>query len=349
MLGYEKLPIKVLDSLAMAIPAVFVLMSIMLDHPYTYARALFSFAFMEVLKGFVDWITVVPDSNGWAVCKDRLQTSTAGYNVSWYAQKHDIKDIFVSELHAPTGRFCSDMMLSGHTQAVIIFGLALFESVTITANRFKKETRDKHYWKFYVAMRVVAAVVILQQMAEVYFVLKSRFHYSSDIFMALVVSYLVYTSSAMAWLGNKWIEQGFTWWKSQEDDAWKKLSRSLTGISKKASVMGINISEQLLGVEEAFESPWMQMFRPRMIQLGCCCCPESQLYLVNYEDLLSMFKTAQDAMEAAKTEGGVEEGHFTLDEQFMRVLFRRYHLAPELIQEFNKKNKNIFPKQATMP
>jgi hypothetical protein len=324
----------------------------MLDNPYTYTRAMLSFAFMEVLKGFVDWITVVPDSNGWAVCKDRLQTSTAGYNVSWYAQKHGPMDIFWSEIHAPTGRFCSDMMLSGHTQAVIIFGLALFESVTIVANRFKQDTRKRHKWKIYVAMRVVAAVVILQQMAEVYFVLKSRFHYSSDIFMALVVSYLVYTSSAMAYMGHWWIMQGKIenlklGGSVKGKLAWSNLRKSLTELPDDANVVGINLKEELLGVDRAMESPWMQMIVPRMIQLGCCCSPESQLYLVNYHDLLNMFKTAQDAMKASK-DGEVEKEHFELDEAFMKMLLRRYSLAPELVDKFREDvngviDKTIFP------
>merc|ERR1711971_521024 len=121
MLGYGTASIGFLDMLAVAIPAMFVLISLAIENSYTFSRAMFCFAFMEVLKGLVDWITVIPDSSGWEVCKARLATSTAGYTVEWYAQEHSLYDIFMSELHAPTGRFCSDMMLSGHTQAVTVF------------------------------------------------------------------------------------------------------------------------------------------------------------------------------------------------------------------------------------
>jgi len=306
MVGYKNIKIGFLDFLAVFIPALFVLTSVALDNNYTYSRAMFCFAFMEVLKGLVDLVTVVPDSSGWQVCKDRLATSTAGYTVEWYSKDHGFWDIFWSQLFAPTGRFCSDMMLSGHTQAVTVFGLGLFESITLVANLLGWEERIR-----FVVETVVAVVVILQQVLEVYFVLKSRFHYSSDILMALVVSYLVYTSAPMAWLASCWEFQGMhiekfrgkTLKKMKED--FKNLSRDMTDDSYFGQ--GKSLNDKITKYTPFLDNRWLRMFTPRMIQLGCCCTSRAQLYLINRRDVVGILNTVESLMNDIKAVKGGKE------------------------------------------
>lgn len=312
MIGYENLKIGFLDTLAVAIPAVFVVTSVLLDNPFTFSRAMFCFAFMEVLKGLVDWMTVVPDSSGWQVCKGRLANSTDlfgshPHNVEWYAQEHSFTEILMSEIYAPTGRFCSDMMLSGHTQAVTVFGLGLFETV-----HYKMTSLGFHWKQRTVVGSLIALLVIGQQACEVYFVLKSRFHYSSDILMAIVVSYLIYTSAPMAALATKWQHQGqdpITFQKDSKRIKKKELAKKqiesdqelANEIIKSESSEGSRVKKAVQMYSKHLGNHWLTMFEPRMIQLGCCCTPRAQMYVVDRHDLHSILTTVGNLIKFLRT------------------------------------------------
>merc|ERR1712048_1291789 len=81
-----------------------------------------------VTKGVLGAITIVPDSSGWNVSKDRLKST----GTAWMRSEHSIYDMFIIDFiwvytyHTPL-RYCADMMFSGHTFVVTLFALGAYE------------------------------------------------------------------------------------------------------------------------------------------------------------------------------------------------------------------------------
>jgi len=55
----------------------------------------------------------------------------------------------------------------------------------------------------------VAALAILQQTGEIYYVLLSRFHYTSDVIVALMFTFLFYTNGAISIFAKQWALRDF--------------------------------------------------------------------------------------------------------------------------------------------
>merc|ERR1712014_254890 len=70
------------------------------------------------------------------------------------------------------------------------------------------------------AVTVVFLLFLVQQSVEIYFVLRSRFHYTADVTMAVFVTYLLYTNGAIAIIAQWWLFPG-------EEDV-EKLVKEMT-------------------------------------------------------------------------------------------------------------------------
>merc|ERR1712151_964420 len=90
-------------------------------------------------------------------------------------------------------------MWRGHTYFVMIFALGLHECTRVAL-------RSSSAWKRVLAEAVVTSAAFLQQGIEIYFVLKSRFHYTADVVMAIFITYLVYTNSCVAVMAKRWVQ-----------------------------------------------------------------------------------------------------------------------------------------------
>jgi len=206
-----------------------------------------SFFVLAAGKGLFGWLTVEPDSNGWQVCYNRLHASK--YPVEWYAQERSTLDILMMD---PRSRLCADMMWSGHTYFVCIFAFGLWEC-THTALRYY-ETKNRLAFEF-----LVVAGATFQQSVEIYFVLKSRFHYTSDVVMALFVTYLLYSNGTIAVTAMWWLH---------------------TGNYKKAAS----------GLQEPGEdkSPWVNtMHSVGSVSVGCCCFGQESMHQIYSRDQLT--------------------------------------------------------------
>eukprot|EP00441_Pelagodinium_beii_P020840 CAMPEP_0197660908 /NCGR_PEP_ID=MMETSP1338-20131121/51136_1 /TAXON_ID=43686 ORGANISM="Pelagodinium beii, Strain RCC1491" /NCGR_SAMPLE_ID=MMETSP1338 /ASSEMBLY_ACC=CAM_ASM_000754 /LENGTH=398 /DNA_ID=CAMNT_0043238361 /DNA_START=42 /DNA_END=1235 /DNA_ORIENTATION=- len=194
MLGpYMDVNTSFLDSLALLFPVGFAVLAILTDRPYAWTRVMICFFWLAVGKGFLAWVTVEPASDGWQKCVDRL---AANYDADWYAKSRSYCELFAMY---PFSRLCADMMYSGHTYTVTIFAFGLF-GVTREALR----TQTSRYRM--AAEFVVSVLAVIQQSIEIYFVLKSRFHYTADVVMAIVLTYLLYTNGAIAILTKRWLK-----------------------------------------------------------------------------------------------------------------------------------------------
>lgn len=248
---YQAVDILFLDMLAAVFPFSFTVACLVFDQPRVWARIMICFSVLALTKGFFAWITIEPDSNGWKACKERLAGSM--YNVDWYSQERSLPELLMMP---PGSRLCADMMYSGHTYFVTIFALGLFESV-------RRATRSWGVWscRRITAEICIAVFAITQQSIEIYFVLKSHFHYTADVFMALLITYLVYTNTSIAVLATLWTKPHLQ-----------------------------NVC--LVGKSKFFLNG---LTRSSMINLGCCCCPFSQHYIYSHNDMMSIISDIEEA------------------------------------------------------
>jgi len=178
------------------------------------------------LKGLLDAMTMVPDSSGWLVCKARLEKD-GPEGLEYMKEEHTFSEMFFLDFtwiirwhHHPL-RYCADMMYSGHTFVVTLFALGCYEMLRVViavreANPVdekdkKRCCRTPKNWRIIVKSLFLTALAVLaigEQLVEIYFVLLSRFHYSMDVVVALVVTFLLYTNGAVAVFAKQWELRG---------------------------------------------------------------------------------------------------------------------------------------------
>jgi len=204
--------IHVLDGVAAAFPFVWMVGTVWTKDLHLWTKVLTSNALLAFGKGCLGMMTTVPDSSGWANCKVRLGEKniaflkegipnpyTDGFSATFFAIAH-------MELRGPhhdrfgSGmRYCADMMYSGHTYFTCLYALGLLELT-------RRQVIKKGYegWKKKAPVIAVVVVCILQQAVEIYLVLKSRFHYSMDVAVAVVATLLMYTNGPIVLHAQWW-------------------------------------------------------------------------------------------------------------------------------------------------
>jgi len=193
----------------------------------TWTKVMVSAGLLFALKGTVGAITLVPDSSGWAVCKARLTADGVHPDgLAWMEQEHTLWDMVSLDYvfvvgHGHPLRYCADMMYSGHTFVVTLFALGAYEQLRIVLSRSdvpcpdgEKEqdewnTENKHRTlKKMGALLLLSTFAIGEQCLEIYFVERTRFHYTMDVVMAMVMVFLVFTNGPIAVFAKQWEQRG---------------------------------------------------------------------------------------------------------------------------------------------
>jgi len=202
----EDVHIGMLDMMAASFPFLFVCLAVGQGQLGTWTRIFVCFFFLAVGKGFFGWITIMPASDGWEQCQLRLNSDTKGFDATWYAGEHSVWEMLANTLTDPGGRLCADMMWSGHTYFVTIFALGIYE---LAGNLVRADDHRCGPCTGKMMRRIIQNTVMIvcvgQQAFEIYFVLKSRFHYSGDIIMAVLMTFLLYTNSFIAIMSKDWV------------------------------------------------------------------------------------------------------------------------------------------------
>mmetsp|Transcript_74844 Transcript_74844/g.167717 ORF Transcript_74844/g.167717 Transcript_74844/m.167717 type:complete len:488 (-) Transcript_74844:64-1527(-) len=178
-----------------------------------WTKVMLCAGFLFILKGTLGAVTVVPDSSGWDVCKVRLKA----LGLNWMKKEHSFSDMMWIDFHwliqyGQPLRYCGDMMYSGHTFVVTLFGLGLYELIRIiqpARGQFStsRDAKNANLCKMFILIGLTIFSVG-EQLLEIYSVEKSRFHYTSDIIVALVVTFLLYTNGVVAIVSKKWSKDG---------------------------------------------------------------------------------------------------------------------------------------------
>lgn len=167
-----------------------------------YAKVTLCAGFLFCLKGLLGASTVLPDSSGWKVCKDRLLRKEGA--LEWFRQTdHKVTDFFFTP-HWFSARYCSDMMYSGHTMTVTLAALGLYELIRVYTLLFSMRGDKKIVGGLLIFMGIVS---VGEQLVEIYIVEKSHFHYTIDVIVALIMTLLWYTNGVVAVAAKNWADQ----------------------------------------------------------------------------------------------------------------------------------------------
>lgn len=231
-LGEERINIHILDSIAGFFPALFFVLSaryaLWINTPgqagthskvlVLWTKVMMCAAFLFISKGIIGAVTTVPDSSGWQVCRERLKPE----GVRYMKEEHSFLSMLILDFqwnvlwyHHPL-RYCSDMMFSGHTFVVTLFALGLYELLRIirptqilrSALSLRKENKKPDTRKLLLLKMALltglALFAIVEQAIEIYAVEKSHFHYTSDIIVSLLMTFLFYTNGVIAISAKRW-------------------------------------------------------------------------------------------------------------------------------------------------
>eukprot|EP00746_Dinoflagellata_sp_MGD_P069440 gnl/MRDRNA2_/MRDRNA2_28442_c0_seq1.p1 gnl/MRDRNA2_/MRDRNA2_28442_c0~~gnl/MRDRNA2_/MRDRNA2_28442_c0_seq1.p1 ORF type:complete len:401 (-),score=51.28 gnl/MRDRNA2_/MRDRNA2_28442_c0_seq1:216-1418(-) len=209
LLGRQPVPTAAMDAICALIPAAWAVLALHQRDLHVWSKCLFCAGLLAHGKGFLAWITVVPDSIGWEGCKARLGEEGVDYfrklgNLNFedhfFSSWASIVQLEVVGFNGHRLRFCGDMVYSGHTYFVGLFAVGLYDLV-------KKITQDHKQRKQFlircVASVSLTAIVIL----EGCMLLANRFHYSIDVLIALWAVFLLYTNAAIAIVIEWWCDR----------------------------------------------------------------------------------------------------------------------------------------------
>lgn len=198
LLPYMYINIHVLDFVMLLFPFTFCVCALCRQKLHVFTKIMICHMFLALLKGFLAAMTTVPDSAGWAVCQARLGAN----GIRWLQHERSIWDLLRMEAFGiDTGqhlRFCADMMYSGHTYAVTLYALGLYE----IAEMETKSMTNPHMRRL--ILFVVGCVAVAEQCVEVALVEINHFHYTIDMVMAIIFTLLVYTNASVTVVAMKW-------------------------------------------------------------------------------------------------------------------------------------------------
>lgn len=247
--------------------------------------------FLFAIKGVLGATTTLPDSGGWAICEDRLVNHSPKGTLEWFRGNHTLREFFSPTSPVLTARFCSDMMYSGHTMTVTLAALGLYEIVRIytVAIDFGQ---GKHDWKSVWAPRIILGFMyifaVAEQCIEIYVVEKTRFHYTIDVIVALIMTFLWYTNTVIAVFAKGWSDQEHhrAWLRKWTNQEWFEVKPPSFDNPE-----GTADWEMLAAFAQRFESSGDVLIPPCCIPFACCnLAGRAHLYYDDeVKELLKMF------------------------------------------------------------
>jgi len=173
------------------------------------------------------------------------------------------------------------MMYSGHTYFTCLYALGLYEVIR------KVTTKQKRYVKV-TLITLVCILTAAEQAVEIWAVLSDRFHYSMDILMAIVITFLFYTNGAMCTAAKYWV----FWMRSPSDlgpEFWHKSPLNLAQTHADQAAPALYSGGDVL------------------VPICCfpCCCLAGREHLYNDYQIEGIIRTAAKL----RSDAPVDEDH----------------------------------------
>jgi hypothetical protein len=221
--GFQAVDMGTLDKVSALLPVTWFFATIITDDLQLWTKAITANCLLAVGKGVFGILTIVPDSSGWQNCKKREKPEglarikgefadpKEGFGAVFWSGLNFELVIVGGKLVGKKGvRFCADMMYSGHTYFTTLYALGLVELTRMHTRHMSNAVQMG-------ALAVVTLLCLAEQVTEIRLVLINRFHYSMDVAMAIILTFLVYTNGSIAIFSKWW----YNWkpGKEEEDEA----------------------------------------------------------------------------------------------------------------------------------
>eukprot|EP00929_Paragymnodinium_shiwhaense_P011979 TRINITY_DN11846_c0_g1_i2.p1 TRINITY_DN11846_c0_g1~~TRINITY_DN11846_c0_g1_i2.p1 ORF type:complete len:491 (+),score=52.44 TRINITY_DN11846_c0_g1_i2:137-1609(+) len=219
-LGFQHVDLAMLDAAAATLPLTWGISVLYMADLQCWTKILTCNFFLSFFKGLFGMMTVMPDSAGWQACQDRLGEDNLHYFRHEVPKPEEVGplstwlDLLMMEFRGPKRnrvgsgvRWCADMMYSGHTYFTCLYALGLLELLRTkwkTRGHPTEEQRRSSANRRRMALIICAFLCFMQQSLEIYLVLRNRFHYTSDIVMAVLITFLFYTNSSICVNSKSW-------------------------------------------------------------------------------------------------------------------------------------------------
>jgi len=206
-----------LDAFAVVMVVIFCASTFLLSELRIWVKVFVSLGLLFLLKGTLDSATVLPDSGGWEKCKERLSNN---------GRDDGVIDTFVGLQNATDGerllalirmdlswfqgspvRYCSDMLLSGHTFCMLLPLLACCDLFRKLTRYYASKGTLSHEHARAIEMFMYAVAIVLAG-TEGFLIVSSRFHYTVDVMLAVVATLLLYTNAGLALFIDRYVEAG---------------------------------------------------------------------------------------------------------------------------------------------
>ena len=155
-------------------------------------------AALALIKGTFDTVTIIPSSDGWDACLQRLRGSDADI----------VKPGGVLRATLGGTRYCADMIVSGHTNLAALFSLGTYQLVSLAAESGHNGDSGPILCPLHLRtpLRACVALICLACLAtEFVLVIWSKFHYTVDLLASLLLVALFSDSRAVESLCADWV------------------------------------------------------------------------------------------------------------------------------------------------
>ncbi|CAE7566001.1 engB [Symbiodinium necroappetens] len=196
-LGKADVPMQLLDMISGGVLMCFVAGAVLLRDLRTWSKLFFCNGILFVLKGVFDYVTVLPDSIGMDKCQARLGVAPLKeFERLGKLSGQEFIDAMISlELRGVGGtwpvRYCADMLLSGHTFVMLLYLLAVADLGQRATLLMESPQRE-------ICQALIGIFALCCTAADLYLIVINHFHYTVDVVMAIVMTFLLYTNAGMA-------------------------------------------------------------------------------------------------------------------------------------------------------
>jgi hypothetical protein len=206
--GRFEIPLMILDASGVT-PAMICMLSFVLGWTQNsfsikvWTQTFIVASAMALFKGVADVVTIMPDSIGWEACKERLQDGGLQQMEDMDFSKNIALGLLQALWNEVVGirgkrvRYCSDMMVSGHTYFAVVFSIAAYKQLVHSAKNLPDFTGK-------CLQRTVAIVCCMCLVVEVLLVAAARFHYTVDVLMAIILVVLLFDSTFIEGCVGRW-------------------------------------------------------------------------------------------------------------------------------------------------
>lgn len=179
-----------------------------------FNKTLIIASILAFLKGLLDVVTIVPDSNGWSVCKKRLNDDSIqfikelDFSDNFLVSVEKLLQVEIFGLNNKRVRYCADMILSGHTYFALLFSLASYTSIILFCKDMSLFT--KYLYKVIFVLFILTEITVVEL---------QKFHYTVDIMIAIILVFLLWNSIFVERIAFEW-SSGYKWRNVEWKQPW---------------------------------------------------------------------------------------------------------------------------------